>query len=386
MVAVVDSRMLTGNLSWWLIATLIFQPALLMAGDPIDVWIGTGGRPSQGIYHCTLDNQTGRLSETRLVAAMEAPGFLAMHPSLPMLYAVGNLNGESVVAGFRITGTGKEAGLTLANSQPIGDGGATHLALSSNGRVLLTAQYGGGSVAAFSLAADGLLTGRTALVEHTGGSNVFPGRQTAPHPHWVGFSPDQKYAMVPDLGLDQVVIYRVQNPEATLSPHGVAQLPAGSGPRHLKFHPNGKWVYVLNELDLTVSLLDWRPDVGKMELRQTVPSVAQQDLERLQQKSCSEIRIHPNGRFVYAANRGHDTITVFSIAQDGSLTAIQNEPVRGATPRNFNLDPSGSWLLAASQDSHSLACFRVDPESGWLTYQHSVVSTPSPICVLFGFE
>ena len=354
--------------------------------DQLDVWIGTGGPPSKGIYHCVLDSGSGRLSESRLVAEMGSPGFLAMHPSRPVLYAVGSLNGEGVVASFDIQGTGMEATLTQTSVHSIGDGGATHLSVSRDGCTLLTAQYGGGSVAAFLLDEGGSITARTALIKHVGGSNIVSGRQTAPHAHWIGFSPDQRYSFVPDLGLDQVVIYQVDSKRATLQPHGVGQLPAGAGPRHQKFHPNGKWIYVLNELALSVSLFDWQPEVGTMQIRQTVPTVDQHELDRLRQKSCSEIRIHPNGRFVYAANRGHDSITVFSIGEHGELTSIQNEPVRGATPRNFNLDPSGSWLLAAGQDSHTLASFIVDSETGMITYSANVISTPCPICILFEHE
>lgn len=357
-----------------------------VVADSLDVWIGTGGSPSKGIYHCMLDSDSGRLSESRLVAEMGSPGFLAMHPRLPILYAVGSLNSESVVVGFHIRGTGKEAALEQCTVHPIGDGGATHLAVSRDGMTLLTAQYGGGSVAAFLLDAEGMITARTALVKHQGGSNVVAGRQSAPHAHWAGFSPDQRFAFVPDLGLDQVVIYQVDSQRALLQPHGAGQLPAGAGPRHQRIHSNGKWIYVLNELDLTVSLFDWQAESGIMQIRQTVPTVERPSLERLRQKSCSEIRIHPNGRFVYAANRGHDSITVFSIGENGELTWLQNEPVRGATPRNFNLDPSGKWLIAAGQDSHTLASFSVDAENGWLTYNAHVISSPSPICVLFEYE
>ena len=154
----------------------------------------------------------------------------------------------------------------------------------------------------------------------------------------------------------------------------------------MKFHQNGKWIYVLNELDLTVSLFDWDAKAGSMTIRQTVPTVSKEELDRLPFKSCSEIRVHPNGKFVYAANRGHDTVTVFQVAEDGKLTALQVEPVRGATPRNVNLDPSGKWLLAAGQDSHTLASFAVDETNGRLTYKQGIISTPSPICVLFKAE
>lgn len=371
-------------LVWFLALGMFFfssRGSILMA-DEIDVWIGTGGRPSQGIYHCMLD-AAGKLSESKLVAEIQAPGFLARHPMLPRLYSVGGLDGKQVVAAYEIASVGRDAQLQFVMSLEIGDGGATHLALSSDGLMLLTAQYGSGSVAAFQLDAQGNLLRRTELIRHRGGSGVFADRQNAPHPHWVGFSPDQRFALIPDLGLDQVVIYRADTATAKLHAHGAGQLPEGAGPRHLKFHPNGKWIYVVNELDLTVSFFDWDATKGAMTLRQTVPSVAAERLTRLKQKSCSEIRIHPNGRFVYAANRGHDSITAFTIADDGSLTEIQNEAIRGATPRNFNIDPTGRFLLAAGQDSHTLACFLLDSDSGLLTYNHSVISTPTPICVLF---
>ena len=247
---------------------------------------------------------------------------------------------------------------------------------------LLTAQYGGGSVAAFLLDAEGMITARTALVKHQGGSNVVAGRQSAPHAHWAGFSPDQRFAFVPDLGLDQVVIYQVDSQRALLQPHGAGQLPAGAGPRHQRIHSNGKWIYVLNELDLTVSLFDWQAESGIMQIRQTVPTVERPSLERLRQKSCSEIRIHPNGRFVYAANRGHDSITVFSIGENGELTGSRTGT--RATPRNFNLIHQAKWLIAAGQDSHTC---RFSAGCGdWLATPAHVISSPSPICVLFEYE
>lgn len=354
--------------------------------DQLDVWLGTGGAPSRGIYHTMLDTETGRLSASRLVAEIRSPGFLAKHPRLPILYAVGAFDREDVVASYRIQGTGSDAQLELIGYQPIGDGNGTHLAVSRDGRTLLTVQYGSGSVAAFPLDDEGKIGQRTALVRHQGGSRVDPTRQEAPHAHWVGFSPDQKFALVPDLGLDEVVLYRVATDSAVIELHGAGVVPPGAGPRHMRFHPNGKWIYVLNELDLTVSLFDWDAEEGAMKLRQTLSTVPQEELQPLSQKSCSEIRVHPNGKFVYAANRGHDSITVFSVGDDGTLSTIQNEAVRGANPRNFNLDPSGKWLLVGGQDSHTLASFAVDPETGKLIFSHNIISTPTPICVLFGHE
>ncbi|SFV04877.1 lactonase family protein [Pseudoduganella namucuonensis] len=351
-----------------------------------DVWLGTdSSQLSKGIYHTTLDTETGKLSESRLVAQMNGPGFLALHPNGKVLYAVGALNGQDVVAAYALAAADGKPGLKLMNSLPIGDGGAAHLAIDPTARTLITAQYGGGSVAAFSLNADGSLLARTELIKQQGGAKVVPGRQDGSHAHWAGFSPDNRYAFIPDLGLDKVVIYKVDAATAKLTPHGFGAVPPGGGPRHMKFHPNGKWIYVLNELDLSVSVFDYDAAAGRMTLKNTIPTVSKADLAKERFTSASEIHVHPSGKFVYSANRGHDTITAFAVdAASGDLSVISRTNVRGATPRNFSLDPAGKWLLAAGQDSHSLASFAVNQQTGELTYNRSVIHTPSPICVLFG--
>jgi 6-phosphogluconolactonase len=242
-------------------------------------------------------------------------------------------------------------------------------------------------VAAFSLNDDGSLSKRTALIDHQGGSGVVPGRQDRSHAHWAGFSPDNRFAFVPDLGLDKVMIYKVDAAHSNLTPSGFGRVPAGGGPRHMKFHTSGKWIYVLNELALSVSVFDYDAETGKMTRKQTIPTVPQTLLAKEKFKSASEIRVHPSGRFVYSANRGHDTITVFRVNQDtGELAVVEIEPVRGATPRNINVDPSGKWLLAAGQDSHTLASFEINQDTGELTYNRSNVFAPSAICVLMGHE
>lgn len=357
----------------------------LVQAQTLDIWLGTSnGGGSQGIYHCTLDTATGKLSASKLAAEINGPGFLALHPALNVLYAVGNLERTPVVAAYSIAGTGESATLTLLDSAPIGDGGAAHVSVDPTGKMLLTAQYGGGSTAAFKLDEQGKIIQQTALINHEGGSGVVEDRQNASHAHWTGFSPDNKFAFVPDLGLDRVVIYKVDLNEASLEPHGFGEVPPGGGPRHMKFSTNGKWIYVLNELALSVSVFDYDAATGTMTIKQTIPTVSEQEKAQEQFKSCSEIVVHPSGKFVYAANRGHDTVTVFKVAEDGTLTEVQNEHVRGATPRNINLDPSANWLLAGGQDSHTLACFAVDPATGKITYNRSIINTPAPICILFG--
>ncbi|WP_442509120.1 lactonase family protein [Novipirellula sp. SH528] len=354
----------------------------------ISVWIGTSNaKPSKGIYHCTLNTQNGKLSDPTLAAEMGGPGFLAMHPNGEVLYAVGDVNGTASVAAYKIQGSGKDAKLTLLNSVAIDDGGAAHVSVDSKGKMLMTAQYGSGSVAAFSLNTDGSVNKRTSLMKHEGGSRIVPGRQEAPHAHWAGFSPDERFAFVPDLGLDKVMIYKVDTDSATLTPHGFGQAPLGGGPRHLKFHPNGKWIFLLNELDLSVTVFDYDAEKGTMTPKQTIPTVSKSELAKELFKSASEIRVHPNGKFVYSANRGHDTITVFKVdPESGELSVVELEHVRGATPRNFNLDPSARWLLAAGQNSHTLASFAVNQKTGELTFNQNVVFAPSAICVLMQHE
>ncbi|MEO2026042.1 MAG: lactonase family protein [Fuerstiella sp.] len=357
-------------------------------GDLIDVWLGTSSRrPSQGIYHCTLNTSNGKLSDPTLVAEISGPGFLAMHPSLSVLYAVGGVDGKPSVAAYAIDGTLNNAALKFLNAIEIGDGGAAHVSVDATGKTVLTAQYGGGSTGVFSLNDDGSLQARTQLIKHEGASNAVPGRQTKSHAHWTGFSPDNKFAFVPDLGLDKVLIYKVDAAASRIEPHSAGKIAPGGGPRHMKFHNNGKWIYVLHELDLSVTVFDYDADAGTMTAKQTIETVPKAALAKEKFKSCSEIRVHPSGQFVYAANRGHDTITAFKVdGHTGELTFIEREFVRGATPRNFNIDPSGKWLLAAGQDSHTLASFEVNPDNGELTYNRSNVHAPSCICVLFGRE
>jgi 6-phosphogluconolactonase len=358
----------------------------IASAETLDIWIGTGNpNAAKGIYFARLDSETGKLNKAVTVAAeMEGPGFVAKHPTLDVLYAVGGVEGKPSVVAFKIVGSGRDKTLELLGSLEIGDAGPCHLAVDSTGNLLLTAQYAGGSVAAFRLGTDGTLKRRTALIKHDGGSNVVADRQKEAHAHFVGFSPDNQYAFVPDLGMDKVVIYKVDVEKATISKHGHADSVPGGGPRHMKFHTSGKYVYVVNELDLSVTVFDYDAAAGTMTAKQTIPTVEKAVLEKEQFKSASEIRVHPSGRFVYSANRGHDTITAFKVnPDDGTLSVIEVENARATTPRNFNLDPSGKWMITAGQDSHTLAVFRVDPETGELAYNQSTVQVPAPICVLF---
>lgn len=367
---------------------LCSQWAFSAAAQNVDVWIGTTTPKdgvSKGIYHASFNPGAGTLTEPQLAAEVRNPGFLTLHPALPVLYSVGKLaDGTPVAMSFLISRHAGQSRLTQLNVQPIGDGGATHLATDREGKCLLTAQYGGGSVAAFPLDKVGAIKPRSSLIKHAGASKVVASRQENPHAHWVGVSPDNRFAFVPDLGMDQVAIYKLDPVKARLISHGSGSVRPGSGPRHMKFHPNGKVIYVLNELAMTVSGFDYDSEAGTMNRRQTIPTIPEHEKAKERFASGSEIRVHPTGRFVFAANRGHDTITVFDVdAETGQLTWTETEPIRGSWPRNFNLDPTGRWLVAAGRDSHTLSLFEVHQDTGELTFARKSVFCPTPICVLF---
>ncbi len=345
----------------------------------IDVYFGTGNWGSKGIYSAEFDTNTGKLGQASLAAETEAPGFLALHPGGKTLYAVTG-GGEPAVSAFRVGDN-----LDLLGSQPIGDGDAAHVSVHPSGRFLLTAQYGGGSVALFPIAEDGSVRQRSQLIKHQGGSGVVGDRQDSPHPHWTGYSPDGRFAFVPDLGLDKIVIYRVNEEEPSLQYHGVAQSVAGGGPRHMRFSSDGRFIFLLNELSLSVTTFAYNAEQGTTERLTTTPALSETVKAKEAFNSASEILVHPGGKFVYSANRGHDSVTVYR--QDplsGSLDVLEVEPIRGSWPRNINLDPSGKWLLAAGAHSNTISVFAIDQDSGELTFQtYAVISVPNPICILF---
>jgi 6-phosphogluconolactonase len=347
---------------------------------PLDVFFGTGGRGAEGIYHATFNPDNGKFSPSRLAARIGSPGFLTLHPNGKILYSVGRWDGGTGAVGYQVSGGELKEFTRMACP----DGGGCHIAVHPSGKFLLTAQYGGGSVALFPLDSSGKL-GEPTVTEHEGGSKVVERRQQSPHPHWTGFSPDGNYALVPDLGLDQVVIYKVDPSKPAIHTHGVGQSMPGGGPRHMRFSTDGKFIYLLNELTLSVTTFAWDAAKGTAKALTTEPALSEQDKEGETFNSSAEILVHPNGRFVYSSNRGHDSVSVYRAnPKSGKLKVVQVQPVRGAFPRNVNLTPDATWLLAAGADSNTVAAHRVDPKTGKLLYQRgSVVNVPSPICILF---
>jgi len=363
-----------------LVTTLVSSFFSLGLAEPIDVFFGTGGAGAEGIYHSTFNPDNGKFSSVKLAAKIGSPGFLTLHPNGKILYSVGRWETGTGAVGYHIN----KGELKEFTRMACPDGGGCHIAVHPSGKFLLTAQYGGGSVALFPLDPSGKL-GEPTVTEHEGGSKVVERRQQSPHPHWTGFSPDGKYALVPDLGLDQIVIYKVDSSQPSITRHGVGQSVPGGGPRHMRFSTNEKFIYLLNELTLSVTTFEWDAAKGTAKTLTTEPALSEEDKEGETFNSSAEILVHPNGRFAYSSNRGHDSITVYRAnPKSGKLKVVQVQPVRGAFPRNINLSPNASWLLAAGADSNTVAAHRVDADTGKLTYQRgSVVNVPSPICILF---
>ncbi len=360
------------------------------AGGPatgLRLYVGTYTTPknaSKGIYRLDMDPRTGRLGEPVVAGEARSPSFLAIDRRERFLYAVGELSTfegqqSGAVSAFAIDPASGR--LTLLNQQASGGVGPCYVSLDAGGRYALVANYGSGSVSALPIEADGRLGKATAVVQHEG-AGPDPKRQTGPHAHSIRCDPAGRLVFAPDLGIDRVMIYRLGG-DGTLrpgSPPG-ATLDPGSGPRHLDFHPGGRFIYVINELGCSVTVFAYDAERGAMRPVQTI-STLPGGFSGL--NTCADIHVHPSGRFLYGSNRGHDSIAIFAIdGETGKLTAVGHQSTQGKTPRNFNIDPSGTWLIAANQASDSLVVFRIDGQTGLLRPADSTATVPSPVCVQF---
>jgi len=342
-------------------------------------------KQSKGIYVWRFNSKTGKLSAAGLAAETVSPSFLAVHPNRRFLYAVNeisNYNGakSGSVSAFAIDHASGR--LTLLNTVSSRGAGPCHLALDKHGRCLMVANYGGGSVAAYAVGKDGRLSEATAFFQHSG-AVALPERQGGPHAHCVSVSPDSGRVLVADLGLDEVLVYRLNASRASLAPNDppFAKVAAGAGPRHLAFHPNGRLVYVINEIQSTVTAFSYNAGAGTLREIQTV-STLPKDFQG--PNTTAEIAVHPTGRFLYGSNRGHDSIAVLAVdPKAGTLALVQNVSAQGKMPRNFAIDPTGNYLIAANQNSDNIVTFRIDRSSGRLTPTGEVLNVASPVCILF---
>src|SRR5580658_593624 len=339
---------------------------------------------SKGIYAYRFDSASGESTSLGLAAESANPSFLAIASSGQFLYAVNEIsqfNGQPTGAVSAFAIQPKTAKLALLNQVPSRGEGPAHIALDRSGKHALVSNYDRGSIAVFPVLADGRLGEATAFVQHKG-SSVNKQRQEGPHAHAAVFSPDNRFVVVADLGLDQLLVYRFDAAQGTLGsdPQIVRAVP-GAGPRHLVFGATGRYLYVINELQSTVVAYAYDAANGALSEVQIV-SALPKGFPRTSE--AAEIEMHSSGKFLFASNRGDDSIAVFAInPKDGTLTSVEIDSTGGKTPRNFVLDPTGAWLLAANQDSDDIVVFRVDPSTGHLTRSGPELHVPSPVCVRF---
>lgn len=335
--------------------------------------------PGSGFSLANFDSDSGALSKPVFLLEAKEPAFFVISADKARLYTCnsGTPGGLSSYAVDPSSGH-----LRLLNRVLAGGGDTSFVSLDKTGLHVLVANYDGGSVAVFALKPDGSIGDWTGFDQHRGRS-VNPIRQTRPYAHSIVLDPSNRFALVPDLGVDKVYIYRFDASTGRLTPNAPAFVPIapGSGPRHVRFHPNGHWVYLINEIASTIEAFAWDTGAGTLAPFQTV-STLPADFNGV--NACAELEIHPNGKFLYGSNRGHDSIAVLAIdAVTGRLSPVEYHASGGKTPRNFAFDPTGRWIVLTNQDSNNAVVFRVDADSGRLTQNGDPVPVPSPFCERF---
>jgi 6-phosphogluconolactonase len=354
------------------------------------VYVGTyTATGSKGIYNYRFDPKTGKLTPIGVAAQIANPSFLATDPQHRFLYAVTEMGQEPGADSYKKNGSissfsmdRKTGALTFLNKVDAGGGGSCHLVVDKTGKMLFVANYGSGNVASFAIKPDGSIGERTGFNQHSG-SSVDPARQKGPHAHAVVLSPDNRFLFVPDLGMDQIKIYRVDAARGTFTANdpGYATVKAGLGPRHFTFGRGAKFAYALCEMGSSVAVFSYNPVKGSLTPVQTISNLPDGFTGI---DNSAEIEMDRSGRFLYASNRGNDSITVFAVdPAKGTLTKVQVVPTQGNIPRNFALDPTGKYLIAANQKSNSLVVFSVDPQDGKLKAAGQMLDIPSPVDVLF---
>jgi len=359
--------------------------AMTHAGDTVRAYIGTyTQKGSEGIYVLDLDRETGRVTEARVAAQTKQPSFVAIHPNSKYLYSVSEVDSVEGKKGGGVSAFEIQADGTLKhlNSEITGGGAPCHLVVDPTGKNLLIANYSGGSVACLPISEDGSLKPTSSFVQHTG-TSVDKGRQEAPHAHSINVDPTGDYAMVADLGLDKVLVYKLDPDKGQLTPNEPPSTSTkpGGGPRHFAFHPSGKFAYTNLEMtsEVTTLLVQTGGVLAGVQTLSTLP-----DGKPVPGNSTAECQVHPSGKFVYVSNRGHNSLAIYQVdPKKGTLTHTGNQSTEGAVPRNFCIDPSGQYILAANQDTDNVVVLKVNQETGALTPTGSQAKVPTPVCVKF---
>jgi 6-phosphogluconolactonase len=357
---------------------------------------GVGESHSKGIYVSRFHAATGEVSEPELAAEVVNPSFLTISPNHRFLYAVSEdplslgppLDHSSYVSSFAIDpSTGK---LRLLNSVPASGTSTCFISIDKTGKYVMMANFGSGSVSVVRVKEDGSLGELTAFIQNVGHS-VDPSIQTEPHPHWIGVSPDNRYVIVSDLGLDKVLIFRFDAETGKLSPPDppFATVYPGGGPRHFAFDPSGKFGYQLSEMSGMVDVYAWDPSKGTLTGIQRAHTVPH---DFFGGNHSGEIEIHPNGKFLYESNRrtqsefvrGPESIGVFAMdPRNGTLTPVEQVDSGGIMPRNFKIDPTGAYLFSANQLTNNIVLFKIDSATGRLKKTGTEIKVDTPACIQF---
>ena len=358
----------------------------LIAPSPRELllYVGTytSGK-SEGIYVYKFDLSSGEFKHLATAKGIVDPSFLAIDPRRRHLYAVNEIEefgGKpgGAVSAFKVDP--QTGNLQFLNQQPSLGGAPCYVTVDKFGKFVLVANYGGGNAAVLPINDTGL--GKPVDMVQHGGSSVDPERQKGPHAHNVILDKTNRHAFVTDLGLDKIMIYRFDASNGKLTPNGApwVKLKPGAGPRHFTFHPNGRWAYVINELDSTFTAFSYESGSGSLKEMQTISTLP---TGFSGENSCADVHVSPSGKFLYGSNRGHDSIVVFSINPGtGKLTFVEHVSTGGKTPRNFTIDPTGAFLLAANQKSDNVVSFRIDATSGRLRPTGHVAEIPTPVCLV----
>ena len=364
------------------ILCIVTMFAYIHADEPV-VFVSAFKSGDEGAIHAyRFDSKNGQLKPLHRTTDIESPFFLAISPDGRFLYAIDaeQFGGDEneFVASYAVQG--RDGTLRRLNRQSARGTASCYLDVDATGRTVVVANYATGNVAALPVQDDGSLGQVSSFVQHSG-SSVDPKRQTGPYAHSIVVSPDNRFALAADLGVDKVLTYRLNAATAELTPNQpqpFAALPPGSGPRHLIFHPNGRSVYVINELKNTVTLFDYESDTATLTQQQET-STLPKDFSGT--SHTADLKITPNGKFLYGTNRGHDSIAIFRIADDGRLNSVSIERSLGKGPQNLLITPDGRWLLCANMPGNNVAVFAIDAETGSLTATADPVSVPMPSCI-----
>jgi len=341
----------------------------------------TGETGSKGIYAFDFDSASGTLTAKGLAAETIAPSFVVIHPNGKYAYAANEAGKKSTVTAFAIDA--KSARLTQLNQLPALGDDPCHLSFDKTGKYLFAANYSSGNVVVFPILDDGKLGEATANMKDTGTLGPNKGRQDAPHAHWVQVSSDNRFLSVSDLGLDAILSYHFDAAKGTLTPNDppFSKLASAAGPRHGAFSPDGKFFYVVSELNSAVTAFSYHPGKGTLEQLQVVSTLPADFHGR---NDTAEIAVHPDGKWLFASNRGHDTIAVFRIdPADGTLRPAGEFSTGGKEPRHFGIDPTGKFLLAENQNTNSIVVFSIDSSTGALRKVSQADNIPSPVCLTF---